>query len=832
MLMNPPRMTSFRRQFLSLRWQALIALSLVLLVINGTLAVMAYRYSMAQFELQQSGVRGNEVRQLRGLLAHNFEDLTRLVNMLPLLGSEDGAPRTHDLGERLASGLAGEGTLLGLEWDLQSIYWLTSSGGQTLVWPSEATALGADLIAELTGKEDGPVQVLACREECLQFLAAPILWRGKFAGTLVVGRSLADALLAFNLLTGAEVAVFSVTQASATAPGGVAAPRYPAMTHPSLTEPILRTLGSDLVAVSLATLAPANSIKHPVLGELGGRWYEIFRVDDLVPGVSALVVNEVTAETQAIQAATRNSVLLGLVGLALSGVLLFWLGHFSVGRLRRIASALPLLAENRYAQLRESLPAVGGRLTPEDELDRLSETAQALTNRMELLQHGREEAESRLIWLADHDPLTQLYNRRRFSEDFERILDQSRRYEQTGAVLFLDLDQFKDVNDLSGHLVGDVMLQRVAEQLSRLIRPSDTLARVGGDEFALILPESRAQDAQACAQRIQAAVRSIQVRDRERVHRVTVSIGIALFPDQGQDPQELLANADIAMFQAKEKGAGRLHLFSLDDRAREQVDARLTWRDKIGEGLRDDRFVLHFQPIVTLATGSIHHWEALLRLRDLQGKLIYPDRFIPVAEKTGQIQAIDHWVLAHAIQCLGREPSLRLGINLSGRAMDDPALPLEIERLLGEHRVEPTRLILEVTETAAVSSLVKATELMKAVQRLGCGFVLDDFGTGYASYAYLRRLPVDEVKIDGAFIRDLANNREDRIFVKAITDMAHGMGKGVTAEYVETEAIYEILAELGVDYAQGYFLGRPQPEAEQGPWPRAGEGDEGSRRGA
>jgi EAL domain-containing protein (putative c-di-GMP-specific phosphodiesterase class I) len=181
---------------------------------------------------------------------------------------------------------------------------------------------------------------------------------------------------------------------------------------------------------------------------------------------------------------------------------------------------------------------------------------------------------------------------------------------------------------------------------------------------------------------------------------------------------------------------------------------------------------------VTLATGSIHHWEALLRLRDLQGKLIYPDRFIPVAEKTGQIQAIDHWVLAHAIQCLGREPSLRLGINLSGRAMDDPALPLEIERLLGEHRVEPTRLILEVTETAAVSSLVKATELMKAVQRLGCGFVLDDFGTGYASYAYLRRLPVDEVKIDGAFIRDLANNREDRIFVKAITDMAHGMGKG------------------------------------------------------
>ncbi|MBP6734808.1 MAG: EAL domain-containing protein [Chromatiaceae bacterium] len=824
--MNPPRTESVWRQFLSLRWQALFALSLVLLVINGTQAVMAYRYSRAQFELQQSGIRGNQVRQLRGLLTHSFEDMTRLVKLLSLLGTEEGALAKHDLGERLASGLTGEGTLLGLEWDPQSIYWLTSSGGQTLVWPSEASALGADLIAELTRKDDSLIQVLACRSECLQFLAAPILWRGQLAGTLVVGRSLADTLLAFNLLTGAEVAVFAATEDPVAGMGPL---RFPAITHPSLTEPIIRALAPDLVAVPKPILVPANSLDHPVLGEWRGQWFEIFRVDDLVPGVSALVVNEVTAENQVIQAVTRNSILLGFIGLVTPLILLFWLVKFSVGRLRRIATALPLLAENRYAELRESLPAIGGRLTPEDELDQLSETTQTLTDRMELLQLDREEAERRLVWLADHDPLTQLYNRRRFREDFERILDQARRYEHTGAVLFLDLDQFKDVNDLSGHLVGDVMLQRVAEQLIRLIRPSDTLARVGGDEFALILPESRAVDAQACAQRIQAAVRSIQVRDRERIHRVTVSIGIALFPDQGQDPQELLANADIAMFQAKGKGAGRLHLFSLDDRAREQMDARITWRDKIAEGLRDDRFVLHFQPIVTISTGSIHHWEVLLRLRDRRGKLACPDRFIPVAEKTGQIQAIDHWVLAHAIQCLGRDSCLRLGINLSGRAMDDPALLPDIERLLGEHRVEPTRLTFEVTETAAVSSLVRATELMKAVQRLGCGFALDDFGTGYASYAYLRRLPVDEVKIDGAFIRDLAKNQEDRIFVKAITDMAHGMGKRVTAEYVETEAIYEILGELGVDYAQGYFLGRPKPEAEQGPWPRAGARDEGSR---
>ena len=501
------------------------------------------------------------------------------------------------------------------------------------------------------------------------------------------------------------------------------------------------------------------------------------------------------------------------------GSLLLWLGQFSVRRLRRVATALPLLAESRYAELRQILPQVGGRLTLSDELDQLSQTAQALTDRMEQLQHDREEAESRLVWLADHDPLTGLHNRRRFNEDFQRILDQAQRYGHQGAVLFLDLDQFKDINDLSGHQVGDLMLRRIADQLTQLIRPSDLFARLGGDEFALVLPERGKAEAQACAERLQRAIRGIEVRERTRIHRVTATVGIALFPDQGQAPSELLANADIAMFQGKEKGTGRIQCFAPEDKARELVDARVTWRDKISEGLRADRFQLYFQPIVAIATGTIHHWEVLLRLRDPGGNLVHPDRFIPVAEKTGQILAIDHWVMAQAIQRLARDPRLRLSINLSGRALDDPALLADVERLLGEHPIDPSRLIFEVTETAAVNSLVQATELMGSIQRLGCRFALDDFGSGYASYAYLRQLPVAEVKIDGAFIRDLEHNREDRIFVKAIADMAHGMGKRVTAEFVENEAIYRVLHELGVDHAQGYFLGKPEAEPAWGPFP-------------
>jgi diguanylate cyclase (GGDEF)-like protein len=786
-------------RFLSLRWQALIALSSILLLVNGALALMAYHQSVSQFELQQSGVRANQARQLRGLLDNNYEEMTRLVSIVRTLARD--APAAHDFGASLTRGLDSQGALLGLEWDIRSVFWIDPAGSLALVWPADTQVPDRAVFDGLSGAGDRIARVLTCQPECLQLIAAPVLWEGEAAGTLVLGRSLADALLAFNALTGAEAAVFTDRGPGQAESAGSL--RFPAMTHPRRTESIIHASRADLRALGA----------EPELVSVGDDWFEMFRVADLAPGVDALVVNEVTAERRAIRAATRISILLGLGGLILSASLLFWVAQSSVGRLRRIAAALPLLADNRYAELRARLPAVGGRAFPLDELDQLSESAQALTDRMELLQRDREEAEARLVWLADHDPLTRLFNRRRFNDDFGRVLDAALRFGHRGALLFLDLDQFKDVNDLSGHQVGDLMLQRVADQLSTLIHPSDVLARLGGDEFALVLPECTEEAVIAYAERIQAAVRSIIVREQVRVHRVSASIGIVLFPDQGHETRELLANADLAMFQAKEKGRGRWHLFSLDDRAREQADARVTWRDKIADALREDRFELHFQPIVCIATGKVQHWEVLLRMRDVHGDLVYPDRFIPVAEKTGQIRAIDHWVLAHAIELLGRDPTLKLGVNLSGNAMDDGSLLPDLERLLAQHGVDPTRLSFEVTETAAVSSLAQATELMQGIRRLGCRFALDDFGSGYASYAYLRKLPVDDVKIDGAFVRDLATNREDRIFVKAISDMAHGMGKRVTAEYVENAEIYAVLHELGVDCAQGYYLARPSPVA-------------------
>ena len=485
-----------------------------------------------------------------------------------------------------------------------------------------------------------------------------------------------------------------------------------------------------------------------------------------------------------------------------------------LSRLRRIASALPLLAENRYRDLRERLPQTRSTQVVSDEMDLMVGTVGRLTDRMESLQRDREQAEARLVWLADHDPLTQLFNRRRFHADFDRVMDQAVRFSHQGAVLFFDLDQFKDVNDISGHQVGDALLQRVAEQLQALTRPCDILARLGGDEFAWLLPESTEAQAIKVAERAQQVIRSVVMHARSRRHQVSASIGIVVFPDQGRESHQVMANADLAMYQAKEQGRGRWHVFSTGDQSRERADARVLWGQHIAEALAQDRFELRFQPIVEVATGQVAHYEALLRMRDAEGGMVYPDRFVPVAEKTGQIQAIDHWVLSHALGIMSSRPGLHLAVNLSANAMDDHLLLPDIEQLLKRFAVDPVRLAFEITETAAINSTLRATRLMRGIQRLGCRFALDDFGSGYASYAYLRQLPVDDVKVDGAFIRNLSRSREDRIFVKAITDIAHGMGKRVIAEFVEDGDILRVLEELGVDFAQGYHFGRPMTLSE------------------
>jgi len=429
-------------------------------------------------------------------------------------------------------------------------------------------------------------------------------------------------------------------------------------------------------------------------------------------------------------------------------------------------------------------------------------------------------AQENLEWMAGHDSLTGLDNRRRFQSEMEKILATARQYDKKGALLYFDVDHFKYLNDSQGHLAGDQMLKLISDKLKARLKQFDIIARLGGDEFAVVVVDADANVAINIAQRIIHSMHAIETNILGGTHKISVSIGIVLYPNDGFNVPDLLANADLAMYQAKEKKRGSYHLFSSSDKGRERVNQLLIRKEHIENAIKEDRMLLYFQPIMHIKTGQIMRYETLVRMLDREGNIQTPDSFIPEAEQLGLIDDIDQLVMKKAIKALGEFRAegfdITLSVNLSGKAMDNPDILLLVKQLLKEHAVDPSRLVIEITETAAVSDIVGAERLMKEIKELGCYFALDDFGVGFSSFFYLKQLPVDYVKLDGMFIRQLSHNNEDQIFVKALNDMAHGLGKQTVAEFVEDENILLMLEHYGVDYAQGYHIGRPMPDILRG----------------
>jgi diguanylate cyclase (GGDEF)-like protein/PAS domain S-box-containing protein len=427
----------------------------------------------------------------------------------------------------------------------------------------------------------------------------------------------------------------------------------------------------------------------------------------------------------------------------------------------------------------------------------------------------KKAAEKRIIWLAEHDPLTDLCNRRKFTDEFEKSLQTAIRYGHENALLFLDLDEFKDINDTSGHKAGDDLLKAVAKTLKKVTRFTDLVARLGGDEFAILLPEIDSYGVQTLAKKILQELSLIDLSYGTVKHKVSTSIGIVHFPLHDASIHELLGFADLAMYKAKSSGKGTFHTFSANDQTQEQLETRVFWKHQIEEALENNNFILNFQPILEIETNTIRHYEVLIRMRDPNsGEIRMPGKFIQIAEESGLIHNIDHYVLRHAMIKLAslqkQGIDATFAINLSGAVVDDPVILPLIKQLIKKHKVNPEKLIFEVTETSAVSNLQQAKKLMEAIKVLGCRFSLDDFGVGFSSFNYMRELPVDIIKIDGIFIKDLDKNADDQLFVKALVDVAKGLGKKTIAEYVETKEILVLLKKYGVDYAQGYYIGRPE----------------------
>jgi diguanylate cyclase (GGDEF)-like protein/PAS domain S-box-containing protein len=434
-----------------------------------------------------------------------------------------------------------------------------------------------------------------------------------------------------------------------------------------------------------------------------------------------------------------------------------------------------------------------------------------------------------LSYQATHDSLTGLVNRAEFERNLERALRRAHADGSEHALCYLDLDQFKIINDTSGHIAGDELLRQLAEVLKAKVRKSDLLARLGGDEFAVLVEHCTLQDAERVAEVLRKSICEYRFQWDGKSFALGVSAGLVPITPLTVSMTEVLKAADAACYAAKNEGRNRIHIYREGDAELSRRFGEMRWVSRINEALETERFALRFQPIVPVIAGNASgwHYELLLSMGDHDGAMVSPGAFLPAAERYGLSVSIDRWVVTNAFSWLSMHPAElaqteRCSINLSGPSISDKNFLGFVIDQLEAQGVPAEKICFEITETAAITHLSSASRLISTLRGLGCSFALDDFGSGVSSFAYLKNLAVDLIKIDGVFVKEICDDPVSWALVKAINDMGHAMGKRTIAEAVESQEIFEELGRIGVDYAQGFGITEPRPLStlEAGPEPR------------
>ncbi len=424
-----------------------------------------------------------------------------------------------------------------------------------------------------------------------------------------------------------------------------------------------------------------------------------------------------------------------------------------------------------------------------------------------------EKTEAELRYLADHDSLTGLLNRRCFRSKLDRHVSFSARYGGQGAVMIIDIDGLKEVNDRLGHQPGDNLIRKVAEILRERVRTTDIVARLSGDEFAVLMPQTDTSGALQLGEDLRAQVAEGFPAGSE-LGEATISVGITMFGGKRDvNSEAVLVAADQAMYRAKEEGRNRIALFHGPEESQRAPRRGQTTSARIRDALTQDRLSLASQPIRSLASGGIERYELLLRMTGDNGELLPAAAFIDVAERSGMVQELDRWVVARALELLGEreragEP-VSLHVNLSGASLTDVSVLEFIERRLDEGDGDPSRCTFEITKSARVDDYETAIGFADRLTEFGCEVAIDDYGAGFSPFQHLKQLPFDVIKIDGSFVREMTRNDADQLTVKAIVEIARGLGKTTIAEFVEDDETERMLREYGVDMAQGFHLGRP-----------------------
>lgn len=455
----------------------------------------------------------------------------------------------------------------------------------------------------------------------------------------------------------------------------------------------------------------------------------------------------------------------------------------------------------------------------QDRILRFSESLeQQVTDKTESLRLALAEsrkAHELVAHMAEHDALTGLLNRRRFQKELQKWGQYALRYQRNAALIFIDLDKFKFVNDTYGHHAGDQYLTAISNLLKTALRTTDTVARWGGDEFAVLLPETHKNSAIEVAHKLLRLFNEAKFNIEGHELYPSASIGMALFPDHGADFNALIVYADAAMYEAKSAGRNCWRLYSSSPQEVQRVQEHIQWEGRLRRALENDQFLLFYQPLLRLADNTTPGYEALLRMEDRDGQLISPGMFLESAERFGLAVPIDYMVIRKAVRKIHSfdEQDLWISLNLSRASLKDEKLFDHIKTAVEESALRSGQLHIEISAAAAMEYIDQVRELGVRLKSLGCHLVLDDFGHGPA-YQYLQQIPIDMVKIDASLIRNLSSQKANQALVKNITTVAHDLGIQVVAKFIEDVALLPLLRELNVDYAQGFAIGRPMESIE------------------
>ncbi len=940
-----------KRLFLSLKWKAFLLTSLILSGTFGGLTYINHYYLNQQFVTKRKETYQRHSQELSGLIIQSAERIQQLAGtVISIHGMAEAVEKKDHEGVNKAFDA--------YWWQLQLDRGIDSAA----IFTEELKTLGKwgvpnipESLVEDTKNQERPNWAINCWLTCEIYVAVPMLIDGRKGGVAVFGAPLVDVIRNFKRFSGADAGiVVSIDQHE------VMSERYlpdwnvdvVAITQPERSLSIINKIATKY---DMADLERESLLEYSIDRNAG----EISFVSDvkLLPLSQVhklnkgfwITISDVTEDVNKLENAKQNGKFLGGGGLLISELLMLFILWSPMSRLRMTAMYLPLLAQNSFDKVRDTLSRQTKDTLFQDESDILNNTAIALSHQLEGLQvqlhrraeqlqergreleserdfvtgllntahaliltqdedgnilminrHGewitgykedelvqgpftnilptnallpdlshqledliigkrqelhheadlltkdgellhmawyhsslsdkgqghkiltigldiseRKQAEDNLGWLASHDSLTGLFNRRRFSEDLERVIETNQRYDRVSALLFFDLDQFKDVNDTSGHHIGDMLLKRVSEVLKNTARESDIIARLGGDEFACIVQEIELEQLGQTADRFCKALSMIEVSGSSQIHRVSSSIGVAIIPKHGKSVEEVLANADIAMYQAKESGRNCWHIFDDKEHGKERVHERVYWNEKVKQALNEDDFTTYFQPVACVQTGQISYYESLLRIFDDKNRPYPAAKLVSAAERSGLIQEMDERVIEKVIAQKAnleiRGIDARMSINVSGLSFRNTNLLDHIKKCLTQLDVNPHSIIFEITETAAVADIGATSEIIRGIKEMGCKFALDDFGVGFSSLYYLKQLPIDYIKIDGSFIRHLHDEPDDQVLVRALVEVSKAFGQYTVAEFVEHEDTLNLLRDIGVDYAQGFFISHPKP---------------------